>query len=415
MTSSPGAPTSGSNAPVDEAVVPDLPRYFVLALAGFMGMAAISIDILLPAFPAIRKAFDLPSDSTRVSLLITSFFFGMASGQLFYGPASDKYGRKRPMMIGLVIFVFAGIGTVLSTSLAMMIAWRFLWGFGAAGPRSLTLAMVRDTSVGDSMAKTMSVIMSIFVVIPIVGPVLASGILKIGSWHLVFWLPIGFAVWMLFVLTRMPETLPESKRRDVGPAALWDAVKVVFRNRITVGCGLAVVFYFGIMSSYIGGAEVIFDDVYGQGARFPLIFGVVAICFGAASFLNARIVGRFGLARVLRVGSLTGLALAAVMSALVLGFDGKPPLLLLILSMSMTLPVISGMTPNCNSAAMSPVPHVAGMATALLGTAGTAGGAIFGAISNRAFDGSSTPFALYAFGFAALAAASIHFIARPTT
>ena len=390
-----------------------LPRYFVLALAGFMGMAAISIDILLPAFPAIRKSFDLPADSTRVSLLITSFFFGMATGQLFYGPASDRYGRKRPLMVGLGIFVFAGVGTVLSTSLAMMIAWRFLWGFGAAGPRSLTLAMVRDTSVGDSMAKTMSVIMSIFVVIPIVGPVIASGILKVGSWRLVFWLPIVFGFWMLFVLTKMPETLPESKRRSVGPAALWQAIQVIFRTRVTVGCGLAVVFYFGIMSSYIGGAEVIFDDVYGEGARFPLIFGVVAICFGTASFLNARIVGRFGLSKVLRVGSLTGVATSGALTALVLGFSGKPPVILLILGMAVMLPVISGMAPNCNSAAMAPVPHVAGMATAILGTAGTAGGAVFGAISNRAFNGSSTPFALYAFGFATLAACAIHFVARP--
>ncbi len=394
--------------------MPVLPKYFVLALAGFMGMAAISIDILLPAFPAIRKAFDLPADSTRVSLLITSFFFGMATGQLFYGPASDRYGRKRPMMIGLGIFVFAGVGTVMSTSLAMMIAWRFLWGFGAAGPRSLTLAMVRDTSVGDSMAKTMSVIMSIFVVIPIVGPVIASGILKVGSWHLVFWMPIAFAFWMFFVLTKMPETLPESKRRSVGPAALWDAVKAIFRTPVTVGCGIAVVFYFGIMSSYIGGAEVIFDDVYDQGARFPLIFGVVAVCFGTASFLNGRIVGRFGLSRVLQVGSLLGVVSTGALLALVVGFGGKPPVLLLILGMAVMLPVISGMTPNCNSAAMAPVPHVAGMATAVLGTAGTAGGAVFGAISNRAFNGSSTPFAVYAFIFASFAAAAIHGIARPT-
>ena len=403
--------------PIDDAaqVAPPvvLPRYFVPALAGFMGMAAISIDILLPAFPAIRRNFDLPSDSTRVSLLITSFFFGMASGQLFYGPLSDRFGRKKPMFVGLCIVVFAGAGTVMSTSLAMMIAWRFLWGFGAAGPRSLTLAMIRDTSEGDSMARTLSFIMGIFVVIPIVGPVVASGLLHVGSWRLVFSLPIVFAFWMAFVLTKMPETLPVHRRRSVGPGALWEAVRAIFRTRATVGYGLAVVFYFGVMSSYIGGAEIIFDDVYGLGDQFPLIFGAVALCFGTASFLNGRVVGRFGVGRVLRAGAFLAVGASGVLLLVVLSFGGKPPAFIFIVVLALMLPCVSGMAPNCNTAAMAPVPHVAGMATAVLGTTATAGGAVLGAMSNRAFHGSVTPFAAFAFAFTCCAASSILLIARP--
>lgn len=390
-----------------------LPRYFVAALAGFMGMAAISIDILLPAFPAIRRNFDLPSDSTRVSLLITSFFFGMAGGQLFYGPMSDRYGRKKPMLVGLCIVVFAGLGTITAPSLAIMIAWRFLWGFGAAGPRSLTLAMIRDTAEGDSMARTLSFIMAIFVVIPIVGPVVASLLLHLGSWRIVFGMPILFAAWMLFVLTKMPETLPASSRRSVGPSALWDAVRAVFRTRATVGYGLAVIFYFGVMSSYIGGAEVIFDDVYGRGSQFPVIFGVIAICFGGASFLNGRVVSRFGLERVLQIGCLAAVAGTGVLLVAVLGFHGKPPVGLFIATLALMLPCVSGMVPNCNTAAMAPLPHVAGMATAVLGTTATAGGAVLGATSNRAFHGSAMPFAVFAFVFTVCSAVSILVISRP--
>jgi MFS transporter, DHA1 family, multidrug resistance protein len=391
-----------------------VPRYFVPALAGFMGMAALSLDSLLPAFPALRRAFDLPPDSTRVSLLITSFFFGMATGQLFYGPLSDRYGRKRPLLVGLAIFLLAGLGAVSSTSLAMMIGWRFLWGFGAAGPRSLTLAMIRDTTQGAAMARTMSLIMTIFVLVPVVAPALGSVLLHFGSWHVVFWLPIVFSVWMMFVLTKMPETLPPERRRSVQPSALWDAVKTIFRLRPTVGFGLAVVFYFGVMSSYIGGAEVIFDDVYHRGGQFPFIFGGIAICFGATSFLNARIVGRLGLPRVLQLGAVGAMASTGLLLIEVLLFHGKPPVALFVLGLVVMLPVVSGVVPNCNTAAMTPVPHVAGMATAVLGTTATAGGAVLGAVSNRAFHGTATPFAAFAFLFTCMAGAAIFVIAQPS-
>lgn len=383
-------------------------------MAAYMGMAALSIDILLPAFPDIRREFALPPDSARVSLLITAFFFGMAVGQLFYGPLSDGVGRKRPLAVGLVIFAVAGVGTVMATSLGAMVIWRFVWGFGAAAPRSLTMAMIRDTSEGDAMARLLSMIMATFILVPVFAPSVAALLLKVTSWRWVFAVPIVMAVVQLVTLRWLPETLAPQRRRSVGPSALVEAARAVVTSRRSMGYGLAVVFLFGVMSSYIGGSELIFDDVYGEGSRFPLIFAVVAVCFGTASLFNGRVVGMFGLARVLRVGSLLAVALAALMAAVIWFTDGKPPLIVFIALLCLMLPVTSALVPNCNTAAMMPLPHVAGMATALLGTASTAGGALLGALSNRAFDNSARPFAGFAFLYIALAAASIRFLGQPT-
>jgi MFS transporter, DHA1 family, multidrug resistance protein len=397
-------------APREESVA--LPRYFIPAMAGYMGMAAISIDILLPAFPALRKQFGLPPDSTKVSWLITAFFLGMAVGQLIYAPLSDGLGRKPPMAVGLVIFVIAGIGAMTATSLGAMVLWRFLWGVGAAGPRSLTMAMIRDTSEGDRMARMLSLIMAIFVLVPIAGPSLASLLLKVGSWRLVFAVPVGLAVVMFFVLARVPETLVPSRRRAVGPSALVEGARAVFRSRVTVGYGLAVVFLFGAMSSYIGGVEVIFDEVYHRAKLFPVLFGVIAVCFGTAAFLNARLVRRFGLRTVLRRGALLAVVNTALLCGIVAAFDGKPPLALFVASLALMLPAASMLVPNCNTAAMAPMPHIAGMTTALLGTTATAGGALLGAVSNRAFNGSASPFANYAFVYIICAAVCIMFVGR---
>ena len=388
------------------------PRWFIPALAGYMAMAAISIDILLPALPAMRKQFGLPTVSTRVSLLITSFFVGMAVGQLFYGPLSDGFGRKRPMTVGLVIFIIAGLGALTASSLGAMIVWRFFWGLGAAGPRSITMAMVRDSSEGDEMARVLSLIMAIFVLVPIAGPAVASVLLHFGSWRIVFAVPVAIAVVMCGFLAKMPETLPVANRRPVSPTALRDAARVVVGSKPTVGFGLAVVFLFGAMSSYVGGVEVIFDDVYHRASLFPLLFGVVAVCFGSASFFNARLIRRFGLPRMLRTGAICAVAATVLMFAIGFGFHGKPPLVIFVGSLMVMLPSASMLVPNCNTAAMLPLPQIAGMTTAVLGTTATAGGALLGAISNGAFDNTVRPFVGFALVYVLCAAACILLVGR---
>ena len=308
----------------EQATVPSpQPRFFVGLVAGCTALTAVAIDILLPAFPKIRKEFGLPAGSGRVSLLITAFFLGLALGQLFYGPLSDRFGRRRPLLAGLAIYVAAGIATTMASSFNSMIFWRFIWGLGAAAPRSLSIAMVRDTSDGESMARIMSLVMATFIVVPVLAPSIGSLLISIGPWRLVFWVAIIVAGLVAAWVRVIPETLPPERRRAIGPSALLDAFRVVVRSRPTLGFGLAVMFLFATMSSWIGGSEIMIEDALGQGKHFALIFGIIAIAFGLASLASARIVRIIGLNRLVYLGAFGVVLTGALATTVALVTDGR--------------------------------------------------------------------------------------------
>jgi DHA1 family bicyclomycin/chloramphenicol resistance-like MFS transporter len=372
-----------------------------------MAMAALSIDFLLPAFPEMRKAYGLAPDSTEVARLVTTFFLGLAVGQLVYGPLSDRFGRRRPLYAGLVVFAAGAAACAVTPTLGATTAFRFVWGFGAAAPRSLALAMVRDKFEGERMARTMSHIMATFILVPVFAPAVASAAMAVAPWQVVFWIPAvaagGLALWMI----RLPETLPPERRRSVSPAALREALGVVFRSRQTVAFGVAVTFLFGIMTSYVASSQIIIQDVYDRNDLFPLLFGLIACTLGVGSLLSARLVMRVGIARLVRAGSLYLVAAAGAFAALVAATGGRPPLWAFCVACGLVLPAVTALVPNCNTAAMGPVAHVAGMAAALLGTLSTAGGALLGSVVDDAFDGSVAPFAVGALAYGAVAAFAI--------
>jgi DHA1 family bicyclomycin/chloramphenicol resistance-like MFS transporter len=379
-----------------------------------MGMAAVSIDVLLPAFPEIRDDFGLAEQSTQVGSLITAFFLGLACGQLVYGPLSDRFGRKPLLLSGLALFLVGALGSVAAPTLTGVIACRFLWGFGAAAPRSLALAMVRDRYEGERMARTMSNVMATFIIVPILAPTVGAGALALSaSWRVVLWIPIVVALLLAVWSTRMPETLPPDARRSVSPGALWEALRVVARSRQTVAFAFAATCMFGMMSAYIAGAQTIIEEVFGLGDLFPYVFGLIAITLGLGSLASGHLVGRLGLHRLIRVAAVYVVVSAAALNACVFAFGGDPPFWLFAVALSAMLPGVSLLVPNCNTAAMAPVPHVAGMAAAILGTVSTGGGALLGAVVDRAFDGTVRPFAVGALVYSATAAALVLLVARP--
>jgi DHA1 family bicyclomycin/chloramphenicol resistance-like MFS transporter len=387
-------------------------REFVGIVATCMGMAAMSIDVVLPAFSEMRADFGLPADSTRVTWVITAFFLGLAAGQLVYGPLSDRFGRKPLLYAGLALYTAGAAAAALAPSLAAVIVCRVVWGLGAAGPRSLALAMVRDRFEGERMARTMSHAMATFVLVPVFAPALGAALLLVAPWQSVFWLPVvgaaGLALWLL----RLPETLPPERRRAVTPAALANALGIVVRTRRTLAFGVAVACMFGVMSSYIASSEIIIEDVFDQGNLFPLIFGALACMLGVGSLLNAHFVTRFGLEALVRGGATYTVAVALGGAVLAAATGGRPPLWAFCLLMALLLPGVATLLPNSNTAAMAPVAHVAGMAAAVLGTLSTAGGALLGSRVDAAFDGTIRPFAYGALLFTALAAVSIIVLAR---
>jgi DHA1 family bicyclomycin/chloramphenicol resistance-like MFS transporter len=391
------------------------PREFVGLMAVCMAMAALSIDLMLPAFPAIREDFGLAADSTGTSWIVTAFFLGLAGGQVVYGPLSDRFGRKPLLYAGLSIMAVSAAATALAPTLGAVIAGRVLWGIGAAAPRSLALAMVRDTFTGDRMARTMSHVMATFVLVPVLAPSAGSAVLAIAPWRTLFWLPGIAAVLVGIWLRRLPETLPPARRRATSPAALLQAGREVVRTPQTVGFAIALTGLFGMMTAYLATSELIINDVFGRAEQFPVIFGALALFLAAGSFFNARFVIRLGLYRVLRFAAGYLVAAAALLALVAWRTDGRPSFALFALTIALLLPAVAMLMPNCNTAAMVPLPHVAGTAAAVLGTVSTAGGSLLGSVLDSRFDGTIAPFAYGVLLYATVAALGVFLLGlRPT-
>lgn len=390
-------------------------REFLALVAGCMAMAAVGIDLLLPAFGDMRREFGLASDSTQVAQLITAFFVGLAAGQLVYGPLSDRFGRKPLLFTGLGVYVVAAAGASFAPSLHVLILVRFLWGLGAAAPRSIAVAMVRDSFDGEHMARTMSLVMATFISVPVIAPTVGAGVIALFGWRSIFWFQFTIASLLaLWAMLRLPETLPVHRRRAVSPRSLLDAFTTVVRNRESLGYGLSVLCLFGVLSSYIASSEIIIDKVFGHEDAFPLLFGLLAIVMGVGSLLNARFVTRYGLHRFVRrvvLAATCGTGLFALVAVLT---DGKPPFVVFMLLTSLVLLGNSMLVPNANTAAMLPVGHVAGMAAAVIGAFSTGGGSLLGGVVDASFDGTVRPFAIGSFVCTALAAVCMHVVAGPS-
>ncbi|MGB8861517.1 MAG: multidrug effflux MFS transporter [Ilumatobacteraceae bacterium] len=382
-------------------------REFILLVTALMATTALGIDLMLPAFPEMRQQFGMAADSTQVTWIVTAYFLGMAAGPWLYGPASDRFGRRTPLLAGLTLYAAAAVTAALAPSWQLVVIARFVWGVGASGPRSLSVAMIRDRFEGDAMARLMSMVMAIFLLVPIAAPGVGAGLLAILPWRAVFWFPAIVAVLLMWWSRRLPETLPPERRRPFTWRAVGQAGREVVTHRQTMAMTLAMTFLFGVMSVFLGGSEVIVEDVYGYGSWFPLFFAVIAVFLAINSLNNARLVGRLGVVRLVRLQSVIGVATAAVFAGVSLLHGGRPSFWLFTIVLCMLLPLVQGLSPNSNTLAMGPVPHVAGTASSIIATVTSAGGAILGAVASDAFDGTVRPFAWFILGYVALAAAFV--------
>lgn len=370
-------------------------REFMLLVTALMATTALGIDLMLPAFPDIRSEFGMPADSTKVAWILTAYFLGMAVGPWCFGPASDRFGRRAPLRAGLVLYGAASIVAALAPSWPLVVASRFLWGIGASGPRSLSIAMVRDRHEGDSMARLMSMIMAVFLLVPIAAPAIGAGLIAVLPWRAVFWFPAVVSVALLVWVRRLPETLSHERRRPFTFRAVALAGKEVVTHRQAMMLTLAMMFLFGIMNTYLAGSEVLLGDVFGYGEWFPLYFGAIAVALAANSLSNSRRVQRLGLNRLIRRTALVGAVSSCALAVVSYTNGGHPNFWVFTAVLTLTVPMAQGLSPLCNTAAMTPLPHVAGTASAIIATVTTAGGALLGTLSNDAFDGTAGPFGLH--------------------
>lgn len=373
---------------------------FIALMALLMSIAALSVDLMLPAMGDIRDEFGLEPDSTAVAGLVTAFILGMAVSQIVYGILADRFGRKPLIYAGLAIFLIGATASVLAPSFGFLLVARFVWGLGAAGPRVLTLSIVRDTHEGSEMAKLMSFILAVFVLVPAIAPSIGAVLTDWISWRGAF----GFAVVVALIVgiwsLRLPETLRPENRREIGFRNVVESARIVVTNRVTAMVTLGLSALFGAFLSYIASSELIFTEVFDSGDIFPVIFGAVALVMGVGMLTNSWLVGRFGLTALINVMVVGYVIAATLMAILAVSTNGRPGLWPFVFGLAMLVLFQSLLIPNLNTVAMIPMGSVAGMASAIIGTVSTGLAALIGAYIDRLFDGTVTPLSV-AFAIAA--------------
>ena len=369
-------------------------REFIVLTALMMSLVALSIDMILPALPLIGADLGIVNNNDR-QMILTVFMAGMTIAQFFYGPLSDKIGRKPVILIGTVVFLAGGFTCALSQDFTTMLAGRFLQGCGIAAMRILSVAIVRDRFAGREMAKIMSMVMSIFILVPCLAPMVGQLTLSVSHWRTIYVLLVlaGILVlgWFWF---RQRETLNPEKRRPFNIGSLYRGVRETCSHRVTLGYILASGLLSGAFISYLFTSQQIFHDIFHSGEKFALYFAILAMVYGVASFTNSRIVVRLGMHRI------TYMAISAliVFSTILLGcawhYGNDMPLLLFMVIMSGVFFSISCMFGNMNAIAMQPLGHMAGTASSVISLMNGALSLVIGASIGQAFNGTLVPFAL---------------------
>ena len=268
---------------------------FVTLMALMTSLGALSIYAMLPALSDIGRELGVV-DTNDPQLIVSTLFLGLTLGQMVYGPISDSIGRKRPIYADLAIFLTGSILAVFAWSFPAMLVGRFLQGFGVAAPRIVAIALVRDQYEGRAMARIMSLIMAVFIIVPAVAPALGQGILEIAHWRAIFGMLLALGVIaFLWFSQRQPETLAPDRRIRWSAHRLATALFETLRNRIAIGYAGAAGLIFGGFIGYLISAPQIFQQLYGLGAQFPFYFGALALAISAASYLNSRLVMRYGM------------------------------------------------------------------------------------------------------------------------
>jgi len=385
---------------------PPLPFTEFVALMAFMtALVALSIDAMLPALATIAQ--DLGAQRANDSQLIISLIFlGLSIGQLFYGPISDSTGRKPAIYLGVGIYIAGTLLALLAVNFQMMLMGRFLQGIGAAGPRSVAVALVRDQYAGRAMARVMSFVITVFILVPIIAPMLGQGILLVAHWRAIFglYLVLALLVGGWFAL-RQPETLMAERRIPFQAGRILGAFREVFVNRIALGYTVMAGLISGGFVGYLNSAPQIFQQQYELGAQFPFYFATLALALGSASYVNAQLVMRFGMRTLSRwaLAVLGGLSLLVLLIAW--RFAGQPPLWGLMAYLLLGFFAVGILFGNLNARAMEPLGHIAGVGSAVVGSLSTLLSTLIGGwLIGQSYNGTVLPLVG---GFAALSLLSL--------
>jgi DHA1 family bicyclomycin/chloramphenicol resistance-like MFS transporter len=364
---------------------------FVIIISLMMSFTALSTDAMLPALPQIGNDLAVQNANDR-QLVVSILFLGLAFGQLFFGPLSDRVGRKPPVYTGYALYVAGAIVSALAVSFPMMLLGRLLQGLGISAPRAIILALVRDRYKGRAMARVMSFVMTVTLLVPMIAPTLGQAILLFSDWRGIFgsFVLIGLITLSWFAL-RMPETLAPEHRATFSLRHIIDATLEIGRNRIAVGYTVSAGLVSGAFLGYLNSAQQILQEQYALGKLFPIIFGVISLSIGLASLLNARLVMRFGMRFLVRRSLFVIVGLSILALGTVLLLDGQPPLWLFMAYIMATFFSVGILFGNQNALAMEPLGHLAGIGAAVVGSLSTLISMPLGTIIGQIYNGTVLP------------------------
>lgn len=339
---------------------------FVLLMASLMSVVALAIDALLPAMDIIGLSLGV-TDPVENQSLIIMIFLGLGAGPLLFGPISDSWGRKPVVYIGFALFIVASFICIYAQTMEVMIAGRILQGVALSAPRTISIAMVRDIYSGDFMARIMSFITVVFLLIPTIAPAMGKWILDSYNWQAIFYVQLVFAVLIsLWFWRRQPETLAVAQRIPFTKTIFYDGLKELLKYQRTMGFTLISGFIVGSFLVYLSTAQQIFQEQYDLKEEFPFIFAGLAIAIGTSTFLNGTLVLRFGMEKMVTT-FLLGYFVISVLYVLLYFKGANPSVEVLLLFFGLQFFAIGFLFGNLRALAMEPIGHIAGIGAAITG------------------------------------------------
>jgi DHA1 family bicyclomycin/chloramphenicol resistance-like MFS transporter len=365
-------------------------REMTAMLAGLMALNALAIDAMIPALPDIGRSLHVIQENDR-QLVVIAYFLGFASTQLLWGPLADRFGRKPILAAGVILYGVFALLCAFATTFPLLIAGRIAMGGSAAVTRVLVVAMVRDLFEAEAMARVMSLVFMVFMLVPVLAPNIGQLILLFAPWQAIFLLLAVYAAAMLaWSWIRLPETLHPEFRRSLDWRELSSAVVLSVRDRQSRGYTLAVTISFAGLVAYISSIQQIVFDAFHEGRYIGLVFAAIAAPMAVASYLNSQFVGRFGLRRVGHTAA-AAFAIVTAMHAFI-ALTGYESLVVFIVLQALTMCCFAFTSSNLGTLAMENMAPIAGTASSVQGVVGTVGAALLGFVIGQQFDGTAVPF-----------------------
>lgn len=359
-----------------------------------MSLIALAIDAMLPALISIGETLQVKSPNDA-QLIVSIIFAGMGIGLVLYGPLSDAYGRKLSIYVGVSFFMIGSLLAYFSNTFGLMLFGRFLEGFGGASCRVVTMAMVRDKYAGKEMAKIVSFIMMVFIMVPAIAPSFGQLILQFGSWRDIFSVIIVIAamllVWFRF---RQEETLSIDKRIPFSLRNIWQGTKESLSNPVSLGYTVAAGLIFGAFIGYLSCSQQLLQVQFGLGDSFPIAFGSLAISVGFSSFANTRLLRRYSMVHLCLFAVLVIFGLAAIFTVYRLTSQTMPSVSLFLLYLFVTFFFFGILFGNLAALALEPLGHIAGIANSAIGSLQTLMSVAIGIFVSRSYNGTIIPLLL---------------------